>query len=136
MGKAKDPSILNEPAYAVEIILKGEKPSVRLLSVEKVLGGRVHDKESLLYELVKRQHNSLNFHHSDITSRRWHLEYERPALRFYCKHYGVPVPGWLEGCGGYEDCSEETFTRLFGTRPLHPVEFKTWGGLFPELKPQ
>ena len=134
--KVKDPSILGEDGMAAEILLggTGDRPRIRFLRPEQVLGGRVSDRESLLAELVHRQHNSIDLHTGDISTRRWHLERERPALRFYCRKFGVPVPNWLEGCGGYEDLSQKTFTELFGNQPLRPLEFKTWGELFPELQ--
>lgn len=131
----KDPSVLKEDAFVIETIPKQDGSlRVRFLKPGDVLAGRVKDRTTLLNELEVRQHNVITLHTEDISTRRWHIERERPALRYFCRKFGVPVPGWLEGCGGYEAASPATFKKLFGDRPLHPVEFKTWGELFPELK--
>lgn len=127
----------DEPAFALEILLAPDGlPRYRLLSPDDALSGRVTSREELLQELAGRQHNALTMHAGTVGLRRWHMERERPALRWFCRHFGVPVPGWLQGNGGYDELSPASYKELFGNAPLRPVEFRSWGELMNLLPPK
>lgn len=55
---------------------------------------------------------------------RYLIEWVFPALRWFCKVYGVEQPGWLEGKGWAEDLDEEEYKRIFGDKPLRLTEWK------------
>lgn len=59
----------------------------------------------------------------DVFVRRVFVEQVRPALRWYCAHFGTPVPRWLRGTG-VEDFTPEDMKSLFGDKPLEPIEFE------------
>lgn len=54
---------------------------------------------------------------------RYHMEWVRPTLRWYCKVYGVDVPEWLKGNGSMDGVSSRTQTKLVGPEPLKVVEW-------------
>lgn len=131
-----DPKILNEPCFAVEIVVTPEgRARYKLLTPEKVLGGRVTNKDQLLFELSRRHHNAIGLHAKTVSERRWHMERERPALRWYCRQFGVPVPNWLKGNGGYDLVTPSSFKQLFGNAPLRPLVFRSWAEQMQRLPP-
>lgn len=66
--------------------------------------------------------------------RRWYVERVRPALRFYCKRYGVDVPDWLESDEQWEVMSEEEKLAKFGTTDVKIRDFMPLN--FPDLQVQ
>lgn len=131
-----DPDCLQEPGFVLDVVLTPEgRARYRVLTPEKVLGGRVTNKQQLLFELSRRHHNAIGLHTSSISERRWHMERERPALRWFCRQFGVPVPNWLQGNGGYDKVLPASFKELFGDHPLRPVVFRSWGELMQRLPP-
>lgn len=59
------------------------------------------------------------------TARRHHVELSRPALRWFCKKYGVEIPGWLKGNAHYDKMSPEEHADYFGDGgPLKVREFE------------
>jgi len=52
------------------------------------------------------------------------IEWVYPALRWFCRVYGHPVPKWLEKHGHINGMSDKDFERNFGKGKLKIVEFK------------
>lgn len=62
------------------------------------------------------------------SARRQYVEKVRPALRWYCKKFGVDVPEWLKSNGGYDKLSPEDHEQHFGKDPLDVREFQEMDG--------
>lgn len=60
----------------------------------------------------------------DPKARRQHVEQVRPALRWFCKKYGMNIPTWLEGNMHYDELPPEQFAEMFGEGPLNTREFE------------
>ena len=57
-------------------------------------------------------------------AHRWFVERIRPALRYYCKKYSVPVPDWLKSDDLFIEMPEEEKIKLFGPGKLRIREFQ------------
>jgi hypothetical protein len=53
--------------------------------------------------------------------RRRYVELVRPALRFYCHKFRIPVPDWLTDESQFLALSRADQVRLFGRGLLHPA---------------
>lgn len=58
-----------------------------------------------------------------VHAMRHLIEWIYPALRWYCKVYGVEIPEWLKGKGWAEGMSKEDVVRFFGPHPLKVGEW-------------
>lgn len=55
---------------------------------------------------------------------RYLVEWLYPALRWYCRVYGVKIPSWLEeGKGWYDRLSPGDQIKAFGKIPVAPTEW-------------
>jgi len=52
------------------------------------------------------------------------IEWVFPALRWFCKVYGVKIPDWLHGHGWAEKMSVTTCNKLFGKEALEGYDWK------------
>lgn len=60
-----------------------------------------------------------------VFARRFYVERVRPALRWFCKKYGVSTPSWLNGNAHYDELPPEQFAEYFGEGgPLKVREFE------------
>lgn len=85
---------------------------------------RIKSKEELKAQLDHYANPLLKMTLPDSKFARLHyVEKIRPALRFYCKKFGVTVPHWLQADSFYTDKPVEEKMDLFGTDKLHIVEF-------------
>lgn len=57
-------------------------------------------------------------------ARRRYVEQVRPALRWFCKKFGVNIPSWLQGNAHYDQLSPEEHEQSFGKEPLNVREFE------------
>ncbi len=57
-------------------------------------------------------------------ARRRYVERVRPALRWFCAKFEVPVPEWLKGNAHYEDMAPDEFEDFFGPGPFRVREFE------------
>ncbi len=60
---------------------------------------------------------------NNVAARRRYVEEVRPALRWYCRVFNVPVPPWLLGNGLADGTSDAERVLLFGPEPLRVREF-------------
>lgn len=97
--------------------------AIRVTTPSQVLA--VHSKEEL-EELLKFYSRPFIRHLTPDShfARRWHVEKVRPALRYYCKKFGVKVPAWLENDDYYKNLPDEEKMDLFGTTTLSHREFR------------
>jgi predicted hydrolase (HD superfamily) len=110
--------------------LRLKKVGARLLpdyySPETVLPG-IRDEATLRHALDRFANPFIKLHTADNTqSRRHHVEKVRPALRWYCKKFGVDEPEWLKGNAHYDEIPPEEHEALFGKNPLKTREFEEW----------
>lgn len=59
-------------------------------------------------------------------NRKRYMEKVRPALRWFCKKFGVNIPSWLDGNGVHGELPPEEQKELFGEEPLDVREFEEW----------
>jgi len=86
---------------------------------------RIHSKGELLAQL---EHYSRPFIKHTVQpntpfARKHYVEKIRPALRFYCKKFGVKVPQWLENDDYFKNLDDDQKRDLFGTTELSFREF-------------
>lgn len=87
----------------------------------------VKNKDALLKTLAYHSNPFIKHHTLDSPlSRRHHVEKVRPAMRWFCKKYGVNVPSWLEGNMHYDELPPDEHEELFGKEPLKVREFEEW----------
>lgn len=87
----------------------------------------VRSKNALMHELEFHSNPHIKMHTpDDPKARRFHVEKQRPALRWFCKKYGVSIPSWLEGNMHYDELPPEKSAELFGEGPLKVQEFEEW----------
>lgn len=58
-------------------------------------------------------------------SRLFYVEKIRPALRYFCKRYGVDIPDWLEKDDEFTGLPQKEKVKLFGTADIPIVEFRS-----------
>ena len=87
---------------------------------------RIHDKEELEHQLDHYANPDLMSLVPDSEfARKNFVEKVRPALRYYCKKFGVTVPKWLTNDKFYTDhMSAQERQQYFGTVKLSIREFK------------
>lgn len=86
---------------------------------------RIHSKEELRAQL---EHYSKPFikhvvQPNTAFARKHYVEKIRPALRFYCKKFGVKVPEWLVNDDYFKNLDDSEKQELFGTTELSHREF-------------
>lgn len=102
----------------------GAKWSFDYRTPESVLPG-VASKEDLVHSLNYHSNPHIKMHTPDSPeARRYHVEKTRPALRWFCKKFGVNAPAWLEGNMHYDEIEPELFKELFGEGPFNVREFE------------
>ncbi len=106
---------------------KDGSKGVEAWSPEKVVEIHTHEElEAQLAHYSKLLSQSLP---DDSSTRRHHVELVRPALRFYCKKFGVEPPKWLAKDDYYTDhLKDSDRKRIFGEGPLRIGEFKNIRG--------
>jgi len=57
------------------------------------------------------------------SNRLYYIQRIRPALRYFCKKYGVTIPKALEGNGRWEDYEPQTKLKIFGVQDFRTLEF-------------
>ena len=67
--------------------------------------------------------NTGHHHKTSVRALRYLIEWTYPALRWYCKVYGVAVPDWLEGNGWADGMDTEDLQKFVGEEPLNVFEF-------------
>lgn len=86
---------------------------------------RLKSKEALEGELEFHSNPFIKMHTPDnVSARRYHVERQRPALRWFCKKYGVECPPWLEGNMHYDSLPPDQFKELFGEDKLKVREYE------------
>lgn len=96
--------------------------TIKVTTPSKVV--RIDTKEELIAQL---KHYSVPVLQQVVPNskfaRRNYVEYLRPALRYYCKRFGVEVPGWLKDESYYKGMPDSEKLELFGTTKLNVREF-------------
>lgn len=84
---------------------------------------KVRTRATLLAELEWRK--DLTPEPATPEERRWHVELARPAMRWFCRAFGVRTPRWLAVVADARllDLTPEERRRLFGAAPLVVREF-------------
>lgn len=102
--------------------IDGDGGALHVITPASVLS--VHDAEALSELLTKYEDPVRNKVIKNTSKdRRWFVEKVLPALRFFCKRYGVDVPSWLATNGHWERMTDEERAQLFGPEPLRFREF-------------
>ena len=57
-------------------------------------------------------------------ARKFYVEKIRPALRYYCKKFGVKVPAWLADDDHFKNLPDAEKVAMFGTHKLNHQEFQ------------
>lgn len=100
------------------------KKGIEVLTPMQVLP--VHDADELKAQL--RHYAQLLLSRTTVDSidaRRHYMEQIRPALRYFCKKYGVEAPDWLKTDDYYlNTMSVQERHKLFGLKPLRIGEFQ------------
>lgn len=87
----------------------------------------ITSKEALQKALEFHANPHIRLHTPDSPmARRYHVEVQRPALRWFCKKFGVNIPSWLEGNMHYDELDPEQSKELFGEGPLKVREYEEW----------
>lgn len=101
--------------------------------------GKVHGHMAFPHDFIKAkskedvEHILEHFGHhavwwtqipSTTFARRNFVEKVRPAMRFYCQKYSVPIPKWLEDDKQFEDMPPSKKKELFGTDELCIVKWR------------
>lgn len=126
-----DPTVMDEVMPRAEPALydhpgtDNDKAATVLVTPDKIMRGSINSKEDLKRELQRYSHNIVSKIGRTRGIRRFYMEKIRPALRWYCRKYQVPVPLWLEGHGPYENLPPEEHNELFGDGDLSAQEFRT-----------
>lgn len=119
-----------DDSFVLEVIRDKGAPlgkTVRAMSPSDVL--YVPDKEELDLLLEHYGTGDLERMVSDSPfARRWYVEKIRPALRYYCARFQVPVPDWLESDDEYTAMEPAAMKELFGATALSPREFVPLAG--------
>ena len=85
---------------------------------------RIRSKAALEKELEWHSHPFIKMRTPDSpAARRYHVERQRPALRFLCRKYGVEIPSWLKGNKHYDTLPPEEHEELFGKGKLKVREY-------------
>jgi hypothetical protein len=86
---------------------------------------RIFSKDELKAQLEHYSHPMIKHTVLPRTpfARKHYVEKIRPALRFYCKKYGLAVPSWLSNDDYYKNLSDSEKHDLFGTTKLSFREF-------------
>ena len=103
----------------------GENKLLEMHTPERVLP-KITSKEKLLGVLDWYSYPFIRHRVPDSPdARRRYVELVRPALRWFCKKYGVEVPKWLEGNAHYDQLDPEEHEEMFGNGgPLNAREFE------------
>lgn len=97
--------------------------SVKVTTPSDVL--KIQDKRELYAQL---DHYSQPFIRlslpNDPFARKHYVEKVRPALRYYCKKFGVKVPDWLANDDYFKNMPDDEKRDMFGTHQLSHREFE------------
>lgn len=94
----------------------------------------VHDADDLQKKLAAYADPHNQPVQDTKAGRRWYVERVRPALRFYCKRYGIDVPDWLENDDQWESMPDEEKLATFGRTDLKIRDFMPLN--FPDIQVQ
>jgi hypothetical protein len=102
-----------------------ENKVIEMHTPERVLP-HIKSKEKLQSALEWFSHPFVKNRVPDSTfARRRYAELTRPALRWFCKKYGVEVPKWLVGNAHFDEMKPDEFKDYFGDGgPLKVREFE------------
>ena len=89
----------------------------------RVAGNIVKCRSRRQLDLLLDWHSDPRHVPDDVAARRRYVEQVRPALRWFCLVYGVPVPSWLEGNGAVDKLPDLERLRRYGPDPLRVREF-------------
>jgi hypothetical protein len=110
----------------LELKQNGARWSFDYRTPESILP-KVRNKEDLLATMQGHANPFIKMHTVDSPeARRHHVEKVRPAMRWFCKKFGVNIPSWLEGNAHYDELPKEESESLFGEGPLKTREFEEW----------
>lgn len=112
--------------YIFEVVNAKHTKSGKALKVSTPSDAvRIHDKKELTAQLEHYSHPLLRHTVQPNTpfARKHYVEKIRPALRFYCKKFGVQVPEWLANDDIYRNMDEDKKKDLFGTSELNFRDF-------------
>lgn len=100
------------------------KKGVEVLTPSSVLP--VHNVEELESQLHHYSKVFMTITTVDsVPARRHYVEQIRPALRYYCKKFGVHAPSWLKTDDYYlNHLSVAERHKMFGLKPLRIGEFQ------------
>lgn len=127
---------LDNAAIQIETTMGADGlPKFRSITPKLILQGRVKSKNDLVSLLYQHRMENITQKYPTIAQRRYYMERIRPALRWYCKTYKVPVPSWLVGNGVHENNTTEHHETLFGPVPLRVIEFKPWHEVLASSQP-
>lgn len=105
-------------------VKEGKITHFSLHSPEKALPG-VHDKKTLETALHYYGGQMGHTHVPDSkNAQRYHIQKVRPALRWFCKRYGVPVPEWLKGNGVYDNMTDAERKKHYGREEMNTTDFE------------
>lgn len=117
---------------AIRLTRAGDRLIPSLHTPDKILP-QVKDAKSLRSALDWYSHPFLKLRTPDNKyARRRFVEMTRPALKWFCDKFEVPVPRWLADDHHYDSMDEKTFNNYFGPEPLKPVEFKPISAHVPQ----
>jgi hypothetical protein len=87
----------------------------------------VRSKQALIEALEHYSHPAplmdSSEHMKSKDGMRYMVEWAFPALRWFCKVYGNPVPSWLKGNGFADGMNDKDYKKHFGTEPLSVKEW-------------
>lgn len=114
------------PKPHLDLKKNGARWTVDYRTPELVLPN-IKSKMDLMHALEYHSNPHIKMHTpDDPKARRHHVENVRPALRWFCKKFGVNIPSWLEGNMHYDEISPEHSEHLFGTGPLKVRDYEEW----------
>jgi hypothetical protein len=115
MSELRDHSIM-------EVIQTASGKRVKMTGPEQILA--VDSKEELMSLLQHYSRPMIRHVVSDSDfARRQLVEKIRPALRYYCARFKVPVPKWLVNEDYYHGLPDDEKQQMFGTTHLTKREF-------------
>lgn len=122
----------NDSFFLLDVDDDVNGPVIHALTPSSVMV--VHDADDLQRKLEQFEDPHSDAIPKSKEGRRWYVERVRPALRFYCKRYGVDVPDWLSSDEQWEVMSEEEKLAKFGRTDLKVRDFMKLN--FPDIQVQ
>lgn len=101
---------------------KNDKPTIRTVFPDEVVRpADAEELKELLQQYTQPRIDSMV--KGDPAHRLHYIQRIRPALRYFCKKFGMPIPRALEGNGAWGGLPRESCLKTFGVPYLRVLEF-------------